>query len=195
MNMPLIPPRMTRDEFFAWADAYADDGKYEFDGVRPVAMTGGTRNHSRIILNLCFALRSRLQGSACEVLAQDAGVATVGNAVRYPDALITCTKGLGTDRLIPGVVAVFEVLSPTSGRNDRIDKLREYRAVSSIRQYVILEYAGASVTVFQRATEADDWTATALLADEVLHIPGIGVQVPVAELYENVELPDAEPEA
>ena len=87
------------------------------------------------------------------------------------------------------------MLSPTSGRNDRIDKLREYRAVASIRRYVILEYAGASVTVFKRATEAENWTATALMADDVLHIPDIGVQVPVAELYENVELPDAEPEA
>ncbi len=49
MNVPLIPPRMTRDEFFAWANTYAADRKYEFDGVRPVAMTGGILNHSRII--------------------------------------------------------------------------------------------------------------------------------------------------
>ncbi len=41
---------------------------------------------------------------------------------------------------MPGVIVVFEVLSPTSGRTDRIIKLREYQAVASIKRYVILDY-------------------------------------------------------
>lgn len=194
MNMPLLPPRMTQDEFFAWADAYAEDRKYEFDGFRPVAMTGGTRNHGRIQRNILFALVSRLSGD-CEALGSDAGVTTVGGAVRYPDALVTCTKGPGTDRLIPGVAVVFEVLSPTSGRNDRIDKLREYRAVPSILCYIILEYATAGLTVFRRTSGAEGWAATALLADDILEMPEVGIQVPVSGFYAGVDLPDAEPEA
>ena len=191
MNMPLIPPRMTQDEFFTWAAAYAEDRKYEFDGFRPVAMTGGTRNHGRIQRNILFALISRLNGGDCEALGSDAGVATVGGAVRYPDALVTCTKGPGTDRLVPGVVVAFEVLSPTSGRNDRIDKLREYRAVPSILCYVILEYAIAGLTVFRRASGTEEWTAVALLAEDILQLPKVGIQVPVAELYTGVDLPEA----
>ena len=194
MNMPLIPPRMTRDEFFAWADTYAEDGKYEFDDVRPVAKTGGTLNHGRIQRNVLVALISRL-GSDCEALGSGAGVATVGGAVRYPDALVTCTKGPGTDRLVPGVVVAFEVLSPNSGRNDRIDKLREYRAVPSILCYIILEYAIAGLTVLRRASETEEWTATALLAENILQLPEVGIQVPVAEFYAGVDLPDLGPEA
>ena len=49
------------------------------------------------------------------------------------------------DRLVPEAVAVFEVLSPASGRNDRIDKLREYQAVSSIRHYIIMEFASVAL--------------------------------------------------
>ena len=195
MNMPFIPPRMTRDEFFAWADAYADDRKYEFDGVRPVPMTGGTRNHGRMQRNILLALTRRLDGGEYEALGSDAGITTIGDAVRYPDALVTCTKGPGTDRLIPGVVVVFEVLSPTSGQNDRIDKLREYRAVPSILCYVILEYAGAGLTVFRRASGTEGWTATALLTDDILQMPEIGIRVPVAEFYAGVNLTDPEPEA
>jgi len=37
---------MTRDQFFAWAEA--NGGRWEFDGFPPVAMTGGTVNHSQI---------------------------------------------------------------------------------------------------------------------------------------------------
>jgi Uma2 family endonuclease len=140
MDVAIRKPSMTREQFLDWAQAREE--RYEFDGFQPVAKTGGTRNHGRICQNLYFALRNRLSGIGCEPLGPDVGVATIGDAVRYPDALVTCTKGAGTDRLVPGVVAVFEVLSPSSGRIDRIDKVREYRAVPSIRRYVIAEYAG-----------------------------------------------------
>ena len=180
---------MTRDEFFAWAQA--QDSRYEFDGFQPVAMGGGTANHSLMIGNINFALRSRLKGSGCTPLGADAGVATVGDAVRYPDGLVTCSKFPGTALVIPGVVLVFEVLSPTSGRADRIDKLREYRAVPSIRRYVILEYASVGLAVFERAAAASGWTATALTEGDILRMPEIGIEIPVVELYEGVDLPDA----
>src|SRR5271156_2605795 len=140
MSIALRTRRMTRDAFLDWAEA--QEARYEFDGFAPVAMTGGNVQHSRMIRNVPVALASRLVGSGCESMGPEAGVATIGDAVRYPDALVTCSKVAGEARLVPGVVVVFEVLSPTSGRTDRIEKLREYRAVSSIRRYVILEQTG-----------------------------------------------------
>ena len=90
MTIALREPQMTRAQFFAWAEA--QDARYEFDGVQPVAMTGGSVNHSQITLNIHFALRTRLRGIGCRPLGPDAGVATIGDAVRYPDALVTCTR-------------------------------------------------------------------------------------------------------
>ena len=185
--MPLRKPQMTRDEFFGWAEA--QDARYEFDGFQPVGMTGGSVTHSRITRNLNAALTSRLSGSGCEPLGPDAGVATIGDAIRYPDALVTCSSVDGAAYVVPGVVVIFEVLSPTSGRTDRIDKLREYRAVPSIRRYVILEYTGAALMVFERAHGEEKWTATALAAGDILTMPEIGIEVAVSELHKNVGLP------
>ncbi len=190
MNVTLRKPRMTREQFLDWAQT--QDVRYEFDGFEPVAMTGGTRNHSRIAQSIYFALRTRLTGRGCEALGADAGVATIGDTVRYPDALVTCTKGPGTDRVVPGVVVAFEVLSPTSGRTDRIDKLREYRAVPSILRYVILEHRSVGLAVFARASGDDDWTATALAAGDILRMPEIGIEIPVIEFYEDTDLPDSQ---
>jgi len=187
MNIALRQPLMTRDQFLDWVQA--QEGRYEFDGFRPVAMTGGTNNHSLTCQNIYFALRTRLRGTRCDVLGPDAGVATVGDAVRYPDALVTCTKSPGTALLVPGVVTVFEVLSPNSGRPDRIDKLREYRAVPSIRRYVILEHLGVGLTAFSRTEGEVDWTATALTADDTLEMPELGIAVPVLEFYEGLDIP------
>jgi Uma2 family endonuclease len=188
MNVALRKPRMTREQFFAWAEAR--DGRYEFDGFEPVAMTGGTANHNRLTHSLHRALYARLKGSRCEAFGSDAGVATIGDAVRYPDALVSCTKTPGTAHLVEGVVVVFEVLSPTSGRTDRIIKLREYGAVPSIRRYVIAEYTGIGLSVFER-TGGEPWRATALTAEDTLRMPEIGIEIPVAELYQEVDLPEA----
>ncbi len=185
MNVAHRTPRMTRDQFLTWAETQR--ARYEFDGFAPVAMTGGTRDHSQICQNIYAALRSRLKGSTCTGLGPDAGVATIADAVRYPDALVTCTAGPGTDRLVPGVVVIFEVLSPTSGRTDRIEKLLEYRTVTTIRRYIILEYSGIGMTVHARANGNDPWTTTALTGDDLLSMPEIGIEVPVSEFYEDTD--------
>jgi Uma2 family endonuclease len=186
MSIALSRPRLTREQFLDWAAA--QDGRWEFDGFEPVAMTGGTRNHARIARNIVAALAARLRGGPCEVLGSDAGIAVTGDGIRYPDALVSCAAGPGTDRLVPGVVVVFEVVSPSSGRLDRIVKLREYHGVPTIRRYVIVESTTAALTVMARPDPAAPWTATALTEAEGLALPEIGVEVPVAALFEGVDL-------
>ncbi len=88
-------------------------------------MVGGTIDHVAIIHDLNRLLGVGLQDSECRALSQDAGFATAGGAVRYPDALVTCSKQDGQARLVENVVVAFEVVNPTSGRNDRIIKVRE----------------------------------------------------------------------
>jgi Uma2 family endonuclease len=181
----------TQAQFFPWAEA--QDERYEFDGVQPVAMTGGTVNHNRVMWGLHRALDNRLPRGgrgACEPLGPDAGVETVNKAVRYPDALVTCSKVQGNDRLVPDVVAVFEVLSPRSGRIDRIVKLGEYAAVPSIRQYVILESARIDLTVFEREGPDEAWRTTDLTNGDTLRMPEIGIEIPVADIYEGITFPE-----
>jgi Uma2 family endonuclease len=190
MSVALTERPMTREEFFDWAQAR--DERYEFDGFQPVAMTGGSVNHSTITINILAGLLQRLRGRPCRPLGPDAGVATVGDKVRYPDALITCTRTPGEDRLALNPVVVFEVLSPDSGRTDRIDKVREYGATPTILRYVIVERTSIGLTVLSRADGAQPWTAAALADGDVLAIPEVGVEIPVAEFYDNVDLPSAD---
>jgi Uma2 family endonuclease len=187
MNVPIRKP-WTQEQFFSWAEA--QEARYEFDGFQPVAMTGGNVRHSAIGRNLQTALHTRLRGSRCSSLGPDAGIETVNNAVRYPDALVTCSNIDGDARVVPGVVVVFEVLSPTSGRIDRIVKVREYAAVPSIRRYVILESTGVGLTLLERSNPEDAWRASTLTKDDILHMPEIGIDIPVAEFYEDVSFPE-----
>jgi Uma2 family endonuclease len=187
MNAPLRKS-WTQAEFFAWAAS--QEGRFEFDGFRPVAMTGGTAGHAIIMRNLHRALDVRLRGGKFRPLGPDAGVVTAGTAVRYPDALVTCSKFDREAMTIPDVVVVFEVLSTTTSRTDRILKVREYAAVPSIHRFVILESTNIGLTVMERETPDEVWRVTTLTNDNILRIPEIGIEVPVAEFYEDIAFDD-----
>ncbi len=187
--MNAMLPILTREQFFDWAEA--QDPGYEFDGTTPVLMPPSPINHCIISQNLIHAIHDKFRGSLFQVFGLGAGLATVGNTVRYPDATVTCTKVEGFARLVPGVLAVFEVISPGFEQVDRIEKRREYRAVRTIRHYVILECASIGLTVLTRGDGGDDWTATALRAGDVLQLPEIGIKVPITKIYAEVDLPDA----
>ena len=184
MNLALRAP-LTQDQFFEWAKS--QDGRYEFDGSQPVAMTGGTNDHGRISRNILVQLTIRLRGGPCEAMPADGGgVATAGNKVRYPDVTIACNGVDGRSHLVEEPVAVFEVVSPSTAREDRVIKLREYQAVPSIRIYVIVESEARAVTVLSRDDAGEGFKATGLTEDDVLHLVAIGVSIPVAELYAGV---------
>ena len=193
MSVTSRVPAMTRDQFFDWAEA--QDARYEFDGFEPVAMTGGNLNHNSIAFNIHTALRGRLKGSGCKPLGLDAGVATIGDTVRYPDAVVTCSPTQGGSRLVPSPVVVFEVISPTSGHIDRIVKVREYAAVDLIRRYVIVESASVGLTVHERREAGQKWTVTTAMAGDLLTLSEIGVEIPIAEIYEDAEFPPPASEA
>ena len=187
MNIVTRKP-WTQEQFFAWAEARG--ACYEFDGSQPVAMTGGNAGHSLITRNLHRALDARLRRGPCRPLGPDAGVETLNLAVRYPDALVTCSKFQLSARTIPGVVVVFEVLSPSAGRTDRIVKVREYAAVPSIRRYVILESSSVALTVMERTEPTETWRTIVLTGDDILRMPEIGVEIPVFEFYEDIAFPE-----
>ncbi len=187
MNVALTKP-WTLERFLAWIDT--QEQRHEFVGMRPVAMTGGTANHNRLVNNIQAGLRAGLRGTPCSSFVLDVAVRTIGDNIRFPDVLVTCAQFPGTEQIAPNPVIVFEVLSPDSGRRDRIDKMREYAAVPSIRRYVLVEYRTAGLTVLHRADGGDPWTATALTAEDTLSLPEVNVEIPVAEIYEDVVFTD-----
>jgi Uma2 family endonuclease len=186
MTIALTKP-MTREAFLAWEER--QDLRYEFDGIRPVAMTGGTRAHAGIQRNLMLAIGGRLRGQRCRIFGSDLKIDT-GHGFRYPDAFVTCTPGAGSSTIVADPVVIFEVLSPSTASVDQITKNREYAAIPSVRRYVLLAQDRVGATVFERA--GDDWIGHVIADEATLDLPEIGIALPLAELYEGVAAEDEE---
>jgi hypothetical protein len=57
---------------------------------------------------------------------------------------------------------------------------------------VIIESSTAGLTVLERGGGNDPWTTTVLTIDDTLIMPEIGIEIPVAEIYEDISFDDQE---
>ena len=181
MNLALRKP-MTLAEFLEWEER--QPLRYEFDGVGPVAMVGGSVRHAQIQRNLAFALTARLRGRPCQFLGSDLKIQTEEDHARYPDGIVICSPLTGSETIVDAPDVIFEVLSPSTTLTDRFVKAREYQGMPSVQRYVMLEQDSINAVVYARAGDA--WTHEILVADSILALPEIEVKLALAELYEGI---------
>jgi len=86
MNLQLRKPMSLAD--LAWEEK--QPLKYEFDGLYPVARTGGTVAHSKIQRNLAISIGGRLRGKPCQFYGSDLKIEVAGR-IRYPDGFVVCS--------------------------------------------------------------------------------------------------------
>ncbi|HLY56457.1 MAG TPA: Uma2 family endonuclease [Stellaceae bacterium] len=182
MSVPNTP--MSVAQFLEWEARQPT--RHEFDGVRPVAMVGGTRAHATIQRNLAISVGGRLLGGPCAFYGSDLKIRTAGDTVRYPDGFVTCTSGTARDTVVGDPVVIFEVLSDSTATTDFREKNGEYAATPSVRRYVMLYQDKIAAVMFERG--GDDWIGHLLAPDSVLMMPEIGIELPLAELYRGVEM-------
>jgi len=178
---------MTIAEFLAWDSK--QELRHEFDGIQPVAMTGGTAAHSANQANLAITIGGRLRGKPCRFYGSDLKIEVAGH-IRYPDGFVVCSPAPNDATVVRDPVIIFEILSPSTSSTDRIIKNREYEATPSVKRYVILEQDRVAATVFARSN--GDWIGHVLTDSAVLSMPEIGTELPLAELYEGIPLDSAE---
>ena len=182
---------MSLDDFLAWEER--QELRYEFDGFRPVAMTGGTEAHSLIQARLIAALTNRLDGKPCRAHGSHMKVEVAGR-IRYPDAFVVCSEPVAGRKVITDPVVVFEILSDSSAADDLLRKNAEYCATASVQRYVVLQQVTAGATVFARRGEL--WAAVVVQGEgAVLDMPEIDIAVPLAEIYAGVPFPTDESSA
>ncbi|MBV8242730.1 MAG: Uma2 family endonuclease [Hyphomicrobiales bacterium] len=181
MTLALHRP-MTLAEFLEWEER--QPVRYEFDGVGPVAMVGGTVRHAAVQRNLAIAVGGRLRGKPCQFLGSDLKIQTEEDHARYPDGIVICSPLTGGETIVQAPVVIFEVLSPSTTRTDRFVKAREYQGMPSVQRYVMLEQDSINAVVYARAGDA--WTHEILVSDSILALPEIEVELPLAELYEGI---------
>ncbi len=157
------------------------------DGV-VYAMAGSTARHYRLARNICARLESHLEGTDCESFMVDMQVRASPLSYYYPDVVVTCEKIEDRDSIINYPRIIVEVLSPTTQRTDKHEKLLAYKNLESVQEYLIVWQDKMQSELHQRGVHS--WRVVHLTqAEEEVELASIGMRLSVAEIYRQVQFP------
>ena len=180
----LSPKKMTPEEYLAWEAT--QELRYEYIDGEIIAMTGGTITHTRIYLNLYRALFGHLEKRRCEAFVADVKVQDQKNQrYFYPDLIVTChPDDRRNNQFIQHPTVIVEVLSPSTANYDQSRKLKLYRQIPSLQEYILIDSQQISIALYQRQS-GRMWGYSDYGPDETFWLPSIEFECAVADLYEN----------
>jgi len=168
--------------------------KREYVGGAVYAMAGGRNIHNIIAGNVFGFLHGKLRGKKCRPFNSDTKVRVrFPTHVRfyYPDVQVVCLPNPVEDSFQDQPQVIVEVLSESTRRTDEEEKREAYLTIPTLETYLLVDSANKEVLAYQRGASAFD--RTIYTGDEgVIPLPGLGLELPLAEIYEGVQLPALE---
>lgn len=153
--------------------------RHEYIAGEIFAMTGASIRHNVIAGNLFAELRSHLKGTPCRALIEGVKLRLrKEQSYFYPDVMVTCEERLqeldSQRQIVEAPLVVIEILSPTTEATDRREKLRAYRTLPSLKEYLLVSQEQAQVEIYRRRGDIG-W-------DIITYEPGDTVEIASLEL-------------
>ena len=164
--------------------------RHEYLGGVLYAMGGGRNVHNLVATNISASLWTRLRGGECSVYNSDTKIRIRhSNHTRfyYPDVSVICRPNPPHDLYQDQPAVVVEVLSESTRRTDAGEKCEAYLSIPSLEVYLMVEPEEPVVVIFRR-TEQGFAREVVEGVTSTVTLPGIGVELPLEEAYQGVEL-------
>ena len=163
--------------------------KSEFHDGQIYAMTGASRKHNLITVNIAGELRTQLKKRPCEAYISDMRVkAAEARSYHYPDIVVVCGtpqfEDAHVDTLLNPTLLV-EVLSPSTEAYDRGGKFAHYRKIATLREYLLVTQDQPSIERYLR--QEDVWMLTeAVGLEATVPLESIDCTLSLREVYDKV---------
>ncbi len=165
--------------------------RHEFVDGRIYAMSGVSFRHNEICLDTALFLRDHLRGGPCRVFIEAVKVQIaddLGESYYYPDVFVTCEDTDEKSHLARFPKLIIEVLSQSTSRFDRGDKLTTYKRMPSVEEIVYIEQDWPEIYIVRRS---DRWKKHIYTQfDSLIHLESIDLTLPVSSFYRSAPFPD-----
>ena len=185
MAKALSDPRMTVAEFVRWHDG--TDTRHELVDGRPVAMAPPSGRHAIITRNVFRSLDRRLKDPCGAMFGAGVARDLEDDECRIPDVFVTCEPV--PERIFLDARVGVEVLSPSTEKEDRTTKLDFYQTLPNV-EAVILVWQDKRRVQLHTGGEPR-WPAQYFTGSGTVPLAGLGIELPLDEIYAGVELPTA----
>ena len=157
-------------------------------------MSRDNAEHSHITGNLGAELRSALRGRCYAPFIAGMRLKVQANGLyTYPDVMVVRgpvqLEDSERDTLLNPVL-IAEVLSKSTEAYDRGDKFDLYRGLVTLREYLLVSQDRAHIVVYSRQPDGESWLFRTISGlENTLRLDSIDCQIPLAEIYYQVDLP------
>jgi Uma2 family endonuclease len=183
-------PRLTPEQYLEM-DRKAEYRSEYLDG-EVSAMSPANLAHGHICVNISTSLNVQLRNGPCGVQPSDVRVLVNPTGLyTYPDVSVVCGEPElleGGNDTLRNPVLIVEVLSPSSEAYDRGLKFEHYRAIESLRQYLLVASNRVHMDLFTRQSGGEWLLTSAAGADDQLVLASIGCTLQVSDVYNKVDL-------
>ncbi|SJM94707.1 conserved hypothetical protein [Crenothrix polyspora] len=162
--------------------------RHEYIDGQIYAMAGASENHNRIAGNVFFQLRAAARGGHCGVFMSDMKLKIAWQkAYYYPDVMLACHRQDDGEHFKQQPCLIAEVLSPSTNKTDRREKLWAYQKIPSLRYYLLVSANRENVEYFVRNSQ-DEWQSALLEAHETITVECENYQavLSLTDIYEDV---------
>ena len=185
------PKRYTAEEYLELE--FAAEFRSEFWNGQIVAMSGGSPEHSTIIVNISREVSLQLKGKPCQAFSNDTKVRTGPLTLfTYPDLSVVCGEPhFDADHrvILLNPTLIVEVLSPSTEAVDRGKKFDNYQRIESFTDYVLIAQDSPRIDHYSRQSETQWLRTTVSGLESTLSLPAIGCTLALSEIYDRVEFP------
>ncbi|RKU32071.1 hypothetical protein C6497_00085 [Candidatus Poribacteria bacterium] len=184
-----VRTHFTPDEYLVLERKAAYKSEY-FRG-EIVAMSGASRAHNLITLDIATELNNQLRGQGCEVYSSDMRVRIAhSEAYFYPDVVVACNQPKFEDVFMDSItnpVIIIEVLSPSTEEYDRGEIFELYKQLPSLKEYILV--AQEKFTVEHYAIRDTEWDVNiSENPTDILTLSTIRCTLTLKDIYRRVDL-------
>ena len=172
--------------------------KSEYYQGEMFAMTGARRAHNLLAGNTFAQLHGQLRRRPCEVYSNDMRVCVSATGLyTYPDVVVACETPRFLEDAVPDTLVnptvIIEVPSAGTEAYDRGKKFDHYRALESLREYVLVSSDRVQIERYSRQS-GGQWLLTAVnRLEDRIELESAGCTLSLADVYERVEFPETPP--
>ena len=161
--------------------------RHEYIAGEIFAMTGASIRHNVIAGNLFAELRTHLKGTPCRALIEGVKLRLrKEQSYFYPDVMVTCEDRLqeldSQQQIVEAPLVVIEILSPTTEATDRREKLRAYRTLPSLKEYLLVSQEQAQVEIYRRRGDIG-WDIITYEPGDTVEIVSLELKLGMDEIY------------
>ena len=178
-----LPP----EEYLTWERK--QPFKNEYYNGQIVAMSGASRAHNRITVDIIVQLSNQLMEGECEVFASEMRVRTSPTvSYFYPDVIVVCDEPRFEDDTFDTLlnpIVVIEVLLSSTAAYDRGEKFEYYKQLASLQAYILISQDRVRVESYRR--QGTRWLHNTFQhLEAVLPLASIECEVPLRVIYRRV---------